>query len=64
MTDLLYETAREYAIHGNRKDVAKCMGCSKEAVRARTCRIRAKTGAQTMIEWFYDEGWLVPGRPR
>jgi DNA-directed RNA polymerase specialized sigma24 family protein len=58
LSPLEYETARQYAIHGNRKEVAAAMGCSVVAVHGRVQRIRATTEAVTMIEWFMDVGWL------
>jgi hypothetical protein len=58
MTPLLWETARQWAIHGNRKDVARAMGCSPGTIRRRIEGIRSTTGAQTMTEWYRDVGWL------
>ena len=53
----------EYAVHGDQRRVAECLGRSVSTVKNSLRDIHAKTGTTSSVEAMYRLGWIRVSHP-
>ena len=53
----------EYAVHGDQRRVAECLGRSVSTVKNSLRDIHAKTGTTSSVEAMYRLGWIKVSHP-